>query len=770
MRLGQRGFARRVAVDLALGYGMTLARGIGLALRRAPGLARGTLGRGGRLEIGFRGLHGLTPGAGLGAGLLQLILDVDQPRPLGEPACRAGRGVGGGDKAVPAPDVAFQRDQPLAGPELRHQFRAALLRHHADLRQAAGEFDRRLDMRGERLDTFRQRRIALGDAGVGPAHRRRRIDRRIEIVAEGSAKRLLKTLGDGDAVDDRRPQILGFAVDQLRNGARLGLQPLHPLVGVRQRRAGGFQLLAGGDVARFDHLHGGLGLREALLRGLHGAGEHGEVAKPAGFQFQFLLFDRDVGDLLVEPRQPVAMAAHIAFELVPFGGEVGERGSQLGKQALGGGQCRFSLGDALVDAAALFDAGPDLFLQLGVFGIEPAQRHLGVGGLLLLARDVGRKLHQPAVEFGDALLGALFLAVEGFARAGQPLQSGRGPRLGLAQRRQFGSTDRLNSRGFRLFAGALGHLADREVVGGGGFGNAGMGLDPAQVKQQRLGLAHFGGDLAVADRLPRLLLQAVDLAGQLPDHVLDAGKVGFGRLQPQLGFMAAGMKPGDAGGVFQHAAALLGLGLDDLADLALVHQRRRTCAGGGVRKQDLHVAGTHVAAVDAIDRAGVAFDPARDFQHLAIVEGGRRRAVGIVDRHHHFGVVARGTVAGAREDHRVHVGGAQRLVRGLAHRPAQRLDQVGLAAAVRPDHAGQARFDQEIRGLDERLETVEAKAGQLHGHRFSVGRARISLPGQYHRRQCRCVGVSRFSQARGATMARRGLEGNRRPALFPRLL
>ena len=276
------------------------------------------------------------------------------------------------------------------------------------------------------------------------------------------------------------------------------------------------------------------------------------------------------------------------------------------------------------------------------------------------------------------------------------------------------------------------------------------------MKQQRLGLAHLGRDFAVADRLARLLLQAVDLSGQLADHVLDAGQVGFGGLEPQFGLVAAGMKPGDAGGVFQHAAALLGLGLDDLADLALVDQRRRTRAGGGVGEQDLHVAGAHVAAVDAIDRARLALDPARDLQDLAVVHGGRRRAIGIVDRHHDFGVVARRTVAGAGEDHRVHVGGAQRFVRGLAHRPAQRLDQVGFAAAVRPDHAGEAGFDHEISGFNERLETVEAKAREFHEHRFSVGRARISLPGQYHRRQCRCVGESLPAALMAATMARPG--------------
>ena len=410
------------------------------------------------------------------------------------------------------------------------------------------------------------------------------------------------------------------------------------------------------------------------------------------------------------------MAAHAGLELAALGGEVGERGGQFGEQPLGGGQRRLGLRHPLVDAAALFDARLDLFLQLGVFGIEPLQRHVGVGGLLLLAGDVGGKLRQPAVELGDALLGALFLAVERFAGIGQPLQPGRGAGFGLAQRRQFGSADRLDAGGFGLLAGALGHFADAEVVGAGGLRDVGMGLQPAQMEQRGLGLAHLGRDLAVADRLARLLLQAFDLPGELADHVLDAGEVGLGGLQPQFGLVAAGMQAGDAGGIFQHAAALFRLGLDDLADLALVDQRRRTRAGGGVGEQDLHVAGAHVAAVDAIDRAGLALDPARDFQHFVIVHRRRRGAVGIVDRHHHFGVVARRTVAGTGEDHRVHVGGAQRLVRGLAHRPAQRLDQIGLAAAVRPDHAGQARLDHEIGGLNERLESVEAKAREFHGH------------------------------------------------------
>ena len=86
----------------------------------------------------------LALGGGVDAGLLQFVLDIDQARALGETPRGAGRRMRGGDKAVPAPDVAFGRHQPLAGLELRHQFRAALLRHDADLRQAARQLGRRL--------------------------------------------------------------------------------------------------------------------------------------------------------------------------------------------------------------------------------------------------------------------------------------------------------------------------------------------------------------------------------------------------------------------------------------------------------------------------------------------------------------------------------------------------------------------------------------------------------------------------------------------------
>ena len=208
------------------------------------------------------------------------------------------------------------------------------------------------------------------------------------------------------------------------------------------------------------------------------------------------------------------------------------------------------------------------------FGREAFQRGLGVGLLALLAGDVLRKLHEPPVELDDALVDARFLAVERLARHHEALQRGAGARLLVAQRRKVGGGVRLMRRGLGLRPGRLRDATHREGLRVVRLGDLGIGRDPAQVEQRRLGLADVGRHLPVAHRLARLALQRVDLLRQLADHVFEPPEIGLGRLQPQLRLMAARMQAGDAGGFFQHAAALLGLGLDDLADAALMHQRR----------------------------------------------------------------------------------------------------------------------------------------------------------------------------------------------------
>src|SRR5262249_56274337 len=101
----------------------------------------------------------------------------------------------------------------------------------------------------------------------------------------------------------------------------------------------------------------------------------------------------------------------------------------------------------------------------------------------------------------------------------------------------------------------------------------------------------------------------------------------------QLGLVAPRMQAGDAGGFLEHAAALLGLGLDDLADAALMDEGGRACAGRRVGEQDLHVARAHLAAVDPIGRALLALDAPRHLKALLALELPGPAAIALLHPH-----------------------------------------------------------------------------------------------------------------------------------------
>ncbi len=226
--------------------------------------------------------------------------------------------------------------------------------------------------------------------------------------------------------------------------------------------------------------------------------------------------------------------------------------------------------------------------------------------------------------------------------------------------------------------------------------------------------ADFGGQRPVAGGLPGLTAQRFGLRPDLGHHVVETEEVFLRALEAQFGLVAAGMQAADAGGFFEDAAAGLRLGGDDLADLALPHHGRRARARRGVGEQQLHVAGAHLAAVDAIGRALFALDAAGDFENVGIVEDGGRGAGAVVEHQRDFGMVARRARAGAGEDDVVHAGGAHLLVGILAHDPAQGLDEIGLAAAVRPHDAGKAGADHEIGRLHETFEAGQSQLVEFH--------------------------------------------------------
>ena len=431
----------------------------------------------------------------------------------------------------------------------------------------------------------------------------------------------------------------------------------------------------------------------------------------------------DIGKLGLQPRTALLVIGQRGLQLIAPCREIGERAGELGEGFFRSRKRGIRLGDAGVDAGQALGAGMGFGGERGLFQIEPVQRRFGVGGELALARQIGGKLLEPAVELLDALLGAGFLALQCLPRDDEPLQRRGRPGLGLAQRRQPGRDLGLARIGDNLLAGARGDDADRFVPGPLRLADLGLGREPAQVKQQRLGAPHLAGNIAVAHRLAGLGLQRSDLRRKLADDVFDPGQIVLGGLEAKLRLVAARMQAGNAGGLFQHAAALVGPRLDDLADAALMDEGRGARAGRGVGKQHGDVAGAHFAAVDPEGRALFAHDAARDFQRFGIVEDCRRLAVGIVDRHRHFGVVARRAPGVAGEDHVVHLGRAHGLVGGLPHDPAHGLDQIGFAAAVRTDDAGQPGFDHEIGRFDERLEADEAQPRELHAGVISIPQA-----------------------------------------------
>ena len=96
----------------------------------------------------------------------------------------------------------------------------------------------------------------------------------------------------------------------------------------------------------------------------------------------------------------------------------------------------------------------------------------------------------------------------------------------------------------------------------------------------------------------------------------------FGGLQLQLGLAAPAVQATDAGRLLEQPAALLRLGVDDEADLALADDRGAARAGAGIGEQQLDVAGAGFRAVDPVERAGAARQPPADVDLVGVSSSG----------------------------------------------------------------------------------------------------------------------------------------------------
>jgi len=102
----------------------------------------------------------------------------------------------------------------------------------------------------------------------------------------------------------------------------------------------------------------------------------------------------------------------------------------------------------------------------------------------------------------------------------------------------------------------------------------------------------------------------------------------------------------------------------------------------------------------------------RDFRVLAVLalDGG----VGVVEDQLDRRLAHRLSRIGAGEDDVGQRIATQAAGRALAHDPANRIDDVGLAAAVRPHYAGHIGRQMQGGRVDEGLETSELDRGKAH--------------------------------------------------------
>ncbi len=147
-----------------------------------------------RLKLGLRRFaHALRSVSSFAARVLQFGFDIGEAIALGEAARSAGRRIGGDGESRPSATDRL-RATPAAGRASTALARRAppSVSTNADLRPGGGASSAgAFTCAASGVSAVRQRRIAFGiDSGAGPAHRRRGVDRRFEVVAERGAERL----------------------------------------------------------------------------------------------------------------------------------------------------------------------------------------------------------------------------------------------------------------------------------------------------------------------------------------------------------------------------------------------------------------------------------------------------------------------------------------------------------------------------------------------------------------------------------------------------
>ena len=237
------------------------------------------------------------------------------------------------------------------------------------------------------------------------------------------------------------------------------------------------------------------------------------------------------------------------------------------------------------------------------------------------------------------------------------------------------------------------------------FGLVGQRFGALEVPLLVLLERHIRLQSLVAQRHFGLFFELFQVDIELAQDIFDPRQIGAGIAQAVFGLAAALFVFGHARGFFQKQAQLFGLGFDDAADRALANDGVGAWPQAGAQKHVLHIAPAHRLVIDEVARRPVARKhPAhRNLAKLAPLAAGA--VVGVVKHQLHAGAAGRFAGGGAVKNHVLHGLAAQLAGAAFAQNPAHRVHDVGLAAAIGPDHAHQLPRQQKVGWLYKGLES-----------------------------------------------------------------
>ena len=234
-------------------------------------------------------------------------------------------------------------------------------------------------------------------------------------------------------------------------------------------------------------------------------------------------------------------------------------------------------------------------------------------------------------------------------------------------------------------------------------------VEGTPLERQMLGfeLALRRLELAELPGQGRLALQVGQPARELLAQIVQSIEVLERMAHPVLGLAPTLLVPGDPRRLLEEVAQILRLGLDDPRDHPLLDDRVAAGAEPGAVKYVHHVAPPAPRSVQPVRGLSFAHELAAHRDLVVRGEAAADPAVQVVEDQ--LDARAAHRLARPRSvEHDVRHGvAAQAARRDLAHHPADRVDDVGLAAAVRPDDPDDVAGELDGGGIDEGLEARE---------------------------------------------------------------